>query len=545
MIDKSETLECERKSEKFIDLDHVLVNELGQFGRFQFKYICLIALPIMSSAFFSDYVFIAATVPHRCRIFECGEINKSAAFRPEWITNAVPVTSGGSMLSSCERYAPAGTGSNGSSLHCPIDLFNHSDTQKCDAFVYERDTSVVYDFDLGCEEWLRTLAGTISSLGTLLVLPFIGYISDHYGRRMALLVSIFNTAVVGVLKAFSVNYTMFLTVQLLETTLGGGLFSAAYIFAAELVGPKFRVFASATCSSMFATGQVVLGAAAWLVQPWRTLVLSLYIPVFLLLSYYWVFSESIRWLLSKKRYAEARIALENVATVNRTEISEKSMNALMNPPAKPEKDENPSLTKSILRSPVLLRRVCTTPVWWITTTFVYYGLSINSTSLSKTVYLNYILTVAIEIPGFYTAVLTLDRFGRKMTLCSGFFFSAACNLAFVFIPAELSAFRMVVYLAGKFGISLVFTSLYLYTSELYPTEFRHSLLGFSSMIGRIGSVCAPLTPLLTNLWLGLPNTIFAILGLISGVLVLTQPETLGTKLPDTLEEAEDIGKIKA
>lgn len=83
---------------------------------------------------------------------------------------------------------------------------------------------------------------------------------------------------------------------------------------------------------------------------------------------------------------------------------------------------------------MLLRRVCTTPIWWITTTFVYYGLSINSTSLSGNMYLNYIYTCAIEIPGFYTAVLVLDRIGRKATLASGFIFSASCNIAFAFIP---------------------------------------------------------------------------------------------------------------
>lgn len=77
--------------------------------------------------------------------------------------------------------------------------------------------------------------------------------------------------------------------------------------------------------------------------------------------------------------------------------------------------------------------MCTTPIWWITTTFVYYGLSINSTSLSDTIYLNYILICAIEIPGFFTAVLVLNRIGRKPTLTCGYFLSAACNIAFAFI----------------------------------------------------------------------------------------------------------------
>lgn len=105
--------------------------------------------------------------------------------------------------------------------------------------------------------------------------------------------------------------------------------------------------------------------------------------------------------------------------------------------------DEPSMIATIVKSRVLLRRVCTTPIWWITTTFVYYGLSINSTSLSDTMYLNFILTCAIEIPGYFTAVLLLDRVGRKFTLSGGFFLSAVCNIAFAFIPTGKS-YRLLV-----------------------------------------------------------------------------------------------------
>lgn len=64
--------------------------------------------------------------------------------------------------------------------------------------------------------------------------------------------------------------------------------------------------------------------------------------------------------------------------------------------------------------------------------------------------------------------------------------------------SDLETLRLVLFLLGKFGISVVFTSLYLFTSELYPTEYRHTLLAFSSMIGRIGSITAPLTPALVS-----------------------------------------------
>ncbi|CAH0682912.1 unnamed protein product [Spodoptera exigua] len=524
-----------------IDLDYVLVNEIGQFGRYQMFNLLLVSVPIIMSAFMSEYIFSAAAIPHRCRVPECGETTKSERFEPEWVLNAIPSADNNAGFASCDRYIP--NFNNGSLDYCPSSLFQQQ-TQKCDGFVYARDNSCVYDFDLGCQDWLRALAGTLSSVGTLLVLPIAGYISDTFGRRVALVISVVNLAIFGIIRAFSVNYPMYLAFQLLQTTFGAGTFSSSYIFATEFVGPKYRVLTSATCSSMFAVGQVILGAVAWVIQPWRYMILALHIPCFIIIAYYWILQESVRWLLSQKKYDQAKDVLERVARRNRKQISEKSLHALMNPPepVKVENGDEPNLFQAIFRSGVLLRRVCTTPIWWITTTFVYYGLSINATSLSDSMYLNYILTCAIEIPGFYTAVLILDRIGRKPTLSGGYLFSAACNIAFAFIPNDLSTLRLIVYLFGKFGISVVFTSLYLFTSELYPTQYRHRLLAFSSMVGRIGSITAPLTPVLMDYWDGIPSVMFGAMGILSGILVLTQPETLGTKMPDTLAEAEALGK---
>lgn len=103
-----------------------------------------------------------------------------------------------------------------------------------------------------------------------------------------------------------------------------------------MVGPKFRVVTSATSTSMFATGQVILGAVAWAIPNWRYMIIALHIPCFLIVSYYWILSESVRWLLSKHKYDEARKVLDRVARMNRKEISEKSMAALLTPPPTPE-----------------------------------------------------------------------------------------------------------------------------------------------------------------------------------------------------------------
>ena len=41
----------------------------------------------------------------------------------------------------------------------------------------------------------------------------------------------------------------------------------------------------------------------------------------------------------------------------------------------------------------------------------------------------------------------------------------------------------------------------------------------------------------------LPSLLFGCFSFVSGLLMLTSPETLNIKLPDTIEEAENISKI--
>lgn len=59
-------LQGRRKTDpKPLDLDTVLVNELGQLGRYQLLSILLVSLPCISVAFMSEYIFSAAVIPYR------------------------------------------------------------------------------------------------------------------------------------------------------------------------------------------------------------------------------------------------------------------------------------------------------------------------------------------------------------------------------------------------------------------------------------------------------------------------------------------------
>lgn len=137
-----------------------------------------------------------------------------------------------------------------------------------------------------------------------------------------------------------------------------------------------------------------------------------------------------------------------------------------------------------------------------------------------------------------------NKFGRRTSLCASLLISGLSCVVSNYVDAETSWLRLTLYLLGKFSITVAFTVLYVYTAELFPTSLRHSLLATCSMFGRIGSMVAPQTPLLARYMPSLPMLMFGGCAIISGLLILQFPETLDTRLPDTVQEAKDIGKKK-
>ena len=204
----------------------------------------------------------------------------------------------------------------------------------------------------------------------------------------------------------------------------------------------------------------------------------------------------------------------------------------------------------VLNSSVMLTRLLACSFCWLTNTFVYYGLSLNSVAFAGDKYVNFILVAVVEIPAYFLTWFLTDYIGRKATLSSSFLLSGVFCLAIQFVPTgnldflwnflcnlqhlalhpfyiiclkmlewwqinlererqvsidnesiagSLSFLRLILYMGGKWCITMSFSTIYIYTAELFPTNLRHSLLGICSMTGRMGSILSPQTPLLVSL----------------------------------------------
>ncbi|XP_038214097.1 solute carrier family 22 member 6-like [Zerene cesonia] len=508
---------------------------ISGWGWWQARIALLLALPVLLTGMYgTNYVFLAAHTPHRCHIPEC-EGNSTLldvseeSWAPDWGVWALHPDS------VCERPQAV----DGS---CSASSFNSSALLVCDGFVYQHRSSIVSEFGLACQEWKRTLVGTIHNVGMLVSLPIMGYVSDRWGRRAALLSSGVGAGFLGLCKSFVNSYPAYLAMEFLETVFGASVYPAAFVLMIEWLGVEQRILASLLLGIPLAAGAATLALLDYLTGYWRTWARFAYPPSFLLLLYPWLLPESIRWLVAKGRLAEAVNAMKNAARVNKVAIPEDTLERMLAKDQITEKVEQvveeESLFRAFIKYSALRRRLCVCFAWWASAVFVFYGLAVRAHALAGSAHANYALLAAAELPALIINTLLMDRAGRRPLLTSAFLLTAVALIAIPCLPNQEGIAGTLLFLVGKAGATMALNALYVYTAELFPTSARQRLLAACSTCGRIGAILAPQTPLLAVYGNWVPTTLLGALPLISAALTRLVPDTLGRRLPDSFADLD-------
>lgn len=127
------------------------------------------------------------------------------------------------------------------------------------------------------------------------------------------------------------------------------------------------------------------------------------------------------------------------AKMNKVTLSDEMMRQLTTVEVKQKTVEEKApaekgLWMQVLKSPIIMTRLAICSWWWITCTFVFYGLAINSVSLAGDKYTNYMLVVSVEVIAVVTNALVLDRIGRKRTLLIAYLVCGISCVAIAFVP---------------------------------------------------------------------------------------------------------------
>ncbi|NXY49880.1 S22A7 protein, partial [Ceuthmochares aereus] len=343
----------------------------------------------------------------------------------------------------------------------------------------------------------------------------------RFGRKAMLLLSLACSVIFGMLSAASVSYLM----MAITRTLTGVALSGVSLIVLPLgkyVGRRPPLFSQGHVSGEWKT---------WRIN--RNTVFSPHIR--------WV-PESARWLIANGKVKQAHRNLLRCARMNgRKEFtlfpSFHPSQALRKMTTDKKPGESYSYI-SLFRTPVLRKISLCSGAVWFGVAFSYYGMSLNLTGFGLNMYLSQFVFGVIEIPAKMIMYVLVNRAGRRRSQAWTLILTGLCIGANVIIPKPFTAVRSVVAIMGKGFSEAAFTTVFLYTSELYPTVLRQNGMGYTSFMARLGGSLAPLVFLLDEVWRSLPEVTYCGVAVCCGSVAFLLPETLNVRLPEGIEDIE-------
>ncbi|XP_009671434.2 solute carrier family 22 member 7 [Struthio camelus] len=515
-----------------------LLLETGGFGRFQILILFLLCFPrINLPMHFLLHNFLAATPSHHCAIpHQEAFVNLTTE---ELLLISIPREPDGTFRS-CEMF---------SQPQFYLLLLNSSLQPENDSLIEDCKHGWVYDhsqftsttatqWDLVCEQrGLNQATATFFFIGVTVGAVIFGYLSDRYGRKAMLLVSLVCSGMFGMLSAASTSYSMLAITRTLTGVALSGISLIILPLGMEWVDVQHRTLSGILTSIFWSIGNMLLAMLAYLVRDWRWLLVAVTGPCFPSIICLWWVPESARWLIANGKVKQAHRHLLRCARMNGRKDFAVSPEALRKMTTEKKSGENYSYI-SLFRTPVLQKISLCSGAVWFGVAFSYYGMSLNLTGFGLNMYLSQFVFGIIEIPAKLIMYVLVNRVGRRQSQAWTLILAGLCIGANVIIPKSFTSMRSVVAIMGKGFSESAFTTVFLYTSELYPTILRQNGMGYTSFVARIGGALAPLVFLLDDVWRSLPEVTYCGVAVCCGSVAFLLPETLNVHLPEGIEDVE-------
>ncbi|XP_013412719.1 putative transporter SVOPL [Lingula anatina] len=345
-------------------------------------------------------------------------------------------------------------------------------------------------------------------IGMFLGAPGWGKCGDTYGRwPMLLLVGLW-ISFFGFLSSFSPVYGWILVLRAL-VGFGIGGASQAFTILAEYLPRKHRAKTLIIYHIFWATGscfEIILAMAVVPTKGWRWLAALSAIPLGVSCFFFYFIPESARYLMAAGDREKAMKILREAAKLNNAELP----------------------SGELQKSPVLARgkfadifsaeyRRTTFQIWpiWFGIAFSYYGIILASSEilefhksctgsgteviqteqgchcnpLGHADYITMIWSSLGEFLGLPINLFLMDLIGRQKTLAVSL---VGTGVFFLLIQLCVSRGVLTFFLFGARALSsAVFNTVYIYTTEVYPTTVRALGLGSSSAMARLGAMSTP------------------------------------------------------
>ena len=375
-------------------------------------------------------------------------------------------------------------------------------------------------------------------VGQVIGMLAFGPLGDKFGRRPIILFGWFFIVIFGLVSCISPDIWFLIITRTLVGIGIGASQAISYDLFAETVPTKYR--GRIIYVSLFSVlGGLYVIAIAWAILEtwgWRWVAFFCALPIAIVAVFgYFFMHESPRWLTTQKRYEEAEEIMNIVVKVNKCSKYEED-------PVIIKRDDVDIVEGSLDDLFSLKYRVVTSLVWgsWLFGYFTVYSIFLvlilnfedeNSCSYQ---YEYIFLAQAVEIIGVLLAFYLIDVIGRSFTVSSLFTFTSFGALAFaLFKDAGSETGATVMLILDKITVAGGIATLWVLTSEIYPTFLRGTGHSAACILGRAGAFLAVFWVddfAYSNVLYG--AILYIITSAITALLGFYLPETMHKKMDD-------------
>ncbi|KWX23845.1 MFS transporter [Mycolicibacterium wolinskyi] len=362
-----------------------------------------------------------------------------------------------------------------------------------------------------------------------------GALADRFGRQRVFKYSIAVWGLASVGLAMAWDFESLITFRFLLGIGMGAEFPVAAAILAEFMPASKRGRYAALLEGAWPLGFITAGAVSYVLVAtavgWRGFFVMQAVLAVIALFLRRNLPESPRWLASRGHTALAD------RTMARLEDAVRAATGSPLPEPAPVHGAHPEiLERGGLRALLVTRhRVRTLTVWavWFCLMTGYYGLTtwigklLTDSGLDIAKSIGFVLGMALwGVPGFLSAAYLIERIGRRYCLAG---YTVGSGIAAFFYGQSSGTLELII--AGsflQFFFFGMFSAIFAYTPELFPTRSRAAGVGSSTALGRLGSVFGPLAvpALLSAGGTSLVFTTSAVLFGIGALIVITSlPET--------------------
>lgn len=450
-------------------------------------------------------------------------------------------------------------------LPSPPGKGNNDSNCECHAWDYGIRTglvqNVVSKWDLVCDNaWKVHVAKFSLLVGLIFGYLITGCIADWVGRRPVLLFSVIFILIFGLTVALSVNVTMFSTLRFFEGFCLAGIILTLYALRIELCPPGKRFIITMVASFVAMAGQFLMPGLAALCRDWQVLQALIICPFLLMLLYWSIFPESLRWLMATQQFESAKKLILYLTQKNCVS------------PESDIKGVMPELEKELSRRPkkVCIVKVVGTRNLWknivvlCVNSLTGYGIHHCfarsmmghevKVPLLENFYADYYTMASIALASCLAMCLVVRFLGRRGGLLLFMILTALASLLQLGLlnligkysqhpdsgmsDSVKDKFSIAFSIVGMFASHAVGSLSVFFCAEITPTVIRCGGLGLVLASAGFGMLTAPIIELHNQKGYFLHHIIFACCTLICIICILLLPESRDQNLPENIANGE-------